>query len=304
MELLITGGTGLIGSHFIARYSDYRFTVLTRSVFEARKRLPDRVKLISSLDVLSNLDDFDAVINLAGEPIIDKRWSGKQKTVIQQSRWEITQRLVDLFARSQHPPETFLSGSAIGIYGDRGDELLTEASVVGKNDFPTEICTRWEEIASQAEPYTRVILLRTGIVLTPEGGALARMLLPFKCCLGGRLGTGQQYMSWIHLQDYLDAMHFLLKATRLSGPVNLVAPKPEMNHLFVQMLAKTLHRVAVLPMPEKLLQLLLGESACLLLNSQRVIPQVLLESGYQFRFQELEAALINLLNDKPNETGD
>jgi uncharacterized protein (TIGR01777 family) len=254
MNILMTGGTGLIGQAFIRQFDDHQFTVLSRSKpnkANASSALPATVNLIDSLDRLHNLDDFDAVINLAGEPIIDKRWSPKQKHIICQSRWLLTQQLVDLFANSQTPPSVFLNGSAIGAYGDRGDQIVTEASPVEVTDFPTKLCLKWEEIAMGAAPYTRVVLLRTGIVLAAHGGALGKMLLPFKCCLGGRIGDGRQFMSWIHYQDHLNAMQFALLESSISGAVNLVAPEAQRNSVFTQALAKSLNRVAVVPLPKK-----------------------------------------------------
>ncbi|WP_295877369.1 TIGR01777 family oxidoreductase [uncultured Zhongshania sp.] len=296
MNILITGGTGLIGSAFIESAKDCQFTVLTRSIAGAKSTLPSSVTCIESLSTLPHLNEFDAVINLAGEPIVDKRWSEEQKDIICQSRWEITQQLVDLFAKSATPPSVFLSGSAIGVYGNRGDESLTEKSSVSERDFPTRLCIRWESIARQAEPYTRVVLLRTGIVLATQGGALAKMLLPFKLCLGGPIGSGQQYMAWIHHRDHIAAMHFLLKDKGISGPVNLVAPNPEKNKEFTQTLAKSLRRIAIFPMPRFVLHALLGESSSLLLNSQKVVPQTLLNRGFSFEFSKLKSALIDLLN--------
>ena len=227
MNILITGGTGLIGSCFIKQFRCHTFTVLTRFPSKAKVQLPESSEFISSLDELHNLDNFDAVINLVGEPIIDKRWSAKQKLIITQSRLQITRRLVELIAGSKQPPKVFLSGSAIGIYGDRVDEVLTESSTLDNTDFPSELCIQWEALAKQAEPYTRVVRMRTGIVLASHGGALAKMLLPFKYCLGGIIGDGQQYMSWIHYRDHIHAMDYLLETDSVSGAVNLVAPRPE-----------------------------------------------------------------------------
>jgi uncharacterized protein (TIGR01777 family) len=295
MKILMTGGTGLIGLAFIQQFPEHEITVLTRTISKAKKRLPSSVKLIDSLEKLQNLDGFDAVINLAGEPIINKRWTDTQKEIICQSRWGVTQQLVNLFASSQNPPQVFLSGSAIGVYGNRGESLLTESSTVTVSDFPTLVCSRWEEIAMQAEPYTRVILLRTGIVLAAHGGALLKMLLPFNLCLGGRLGHGDQFMSWIHYQDHISAMHYLLTESSISGAVNLVAPEPEKNISFTQELAKALKRIAIFPMPKIVLRFILGESSCLLLDSQKISPQKLLKSRYRFSYPSLNLALDDLL---------
>lgn len=302
----MTGGTGLIGQAFIRHFQGHQFTVLTRSVsnqaaklsvFNSTSAMPVTVDFINTLEHLDNLDGFEAVINLVGEPIIDKRWSAQQKHIICQSRWLVTQQLVDLFAISQTPPAVFLSGSAIGIYGDRGDQMVTEDSPVEVTDFASQLCLNWEQIALSAAPYTRVVLLRTGIVLTAAGGALGKMLLPFKCCLGGPIGGGKQFMSWIHYQDHISAMQHALLENSISGAVNLVAPEAQRNSVFTQTLAKSLNRVAVFPLPKKILQVLLGESSCLLLDSQRIVPQKLLKNGFEFKFHSLRLALDNLLKD-------
>ncbi len=296
MKVLITGGTGLIAQAFIKRFiKELKFTVLTRSPKAAKKKLPTSVDLIDSLDKLNNLNDFDAVINLAGEPIIDKRWHEQQKQLICQSRWQTTQDLVDLFSKSQTPPNVFLSGSAIGIYGNRLDEELIENSTLEQNDFPTQVCLQWEEIAQQAKTYTRVVTLRTGIVLSTNGGALAKMIQPFKLGLGGRIGDGQQYMSWIHYQDHINAMFHILTTSSICGPVNIVSPQAERNQNFTKALAKKLHRPATFPMPKFVLKCLFGESSCLLLDSQKVQPKILLNSGFEFEYTNLSSALDDLI---------
>lgn len=300
MNILITGGSGLIGRAFIEQFDQHHFTVLSRSPASSRSKknpaLPASARVINSLGCLDNLDQFDAVINLAGEPIIDKRWSIKQKQIICHSRWSLTQQLVKLFELSENPPSVFLCGSAIGAYGDRGTQALTETFAVEVCDFATQLCLGWEKIALQASSYTRVVLLRTGIVLSANGGALAKMLLPFKCCLGGRIGDGEQYMSWIHYQDHINAMHHVLLEESVSGAVNLVAPEAQKNSAFTKTLAKALNRVAILPVPKKMMQLLLGESASLLLDSQNVVPEKLLESGFKFKYMTLKLALDDLIS--------
>lgn len=295
MKILITGGTGLIGQRFIQANPSHEYTVLTRSAEKAKTKLLSSIKLLECLTQLDNLDEFDAVINLAGEPIVDKRWTEQQKRIICDSRWDITQQLVELFRVSLTPPEIFLSGSAIGVYSDHGDLLITERDVATKNDFASSVCRQWEEIAKQAEPYTRVVYLRTGIVLDPEGGALAKMLMPFKMYLGGRMGSGRQYMSWIHIQDMIGAMAFLLSHSEVKGAVNMVAPEPVTNQQFTRELATALKRFAIFPVPKTMLKLLLGESSTLLLGSQRVEPGALLEASYEFKFPEIGAALSDLL---------
>jgi len=311
MKILMSGGTGLIGRAFIERFPEHQFTLLCRplqpasSFFlaslrsgarrRARQQLPESVAVIENLTQLENLDDFDAVINLAGEPIIDRRWTASQKNIICQSRWRLTEQLVALLASSRRPPRVLLSGSAIGVYGDQGAECLNEAASIAAADFPSQLCQRWEAIAQQAAAHTRVVCLRTGIVLATGGGALAKMRLPFKCGLGGRLGDGRQFMSWIHLDDHLRAMAYLLEADDINGPVNLVAPAPVSNRTFTRALGAAVKRPALLPAPAMLLSLLLGESACLLLGSQRVLPEKLLAAGFEFEFSEVGQALEDLL---------
>lgn len=295
MKILMTGGTGLIGHRFIQRYPEHEYTVLTRSPEKAKKKLPNTVALLDSLSTLENLDGFDGVINLAGEPIVDKRWTEHQKQAIRDSRWSVTQQLVDLFRLSKTPPSVFLSGSAIGIYGDHGDFVVTERDTSTTLDFAASLCQRWEAIAKEAEPYTRVVHLRTGIVLDPKGGALAKMLTPFKLCLGGRLGNGRQFMSWIHIQDMVGGIAFLLNNKESSGAFNMVAPEPVTNQQFTEALAAALNRMAVLPVPSFMLKLMLGESSRLLLGSQRVNPDALISQSYSFQFPDLNAALTDLL---------
>jgi len=303
MKILITGGTGLIGSAFMRAFTQEDFTCLTRSPESAKRLLPPNVKLLSSLSQLANLDEFDAVINLAGEGLFAKRWSEQQKTEICQSRWEITEQLVNLFAQSKNPPKVFLSGSAIGVYGNNGAHSLSEDSLLTKDDFSAQLCQRWEQIALTASAYTRVVLLRTGIVLSPQGGALAQMLPAFRFGCGGRMGDGEQFMSWIHYQDHINTMHYLLHQQDIAGAVNLVAPIPVTNRVFTQTLARTLNRPALLPLPKQLLKLLFGEAACLVLDSQKVVPQKLLSNGFQFQFENLAAALVQL-TATPRQKGD
>lgn len=298
MHILFTGGSGFIGSHFIHRFPHYRYTVLTRSAARTKRRLPESVQCIEQLDQLDSLDSFDAVINLCGEPIADKRWTKKQKQRICESRWQPTRKLVDLFKRSLTPPEVFISGSAIGFYGDTGERKTVETDAPTCQDFAYSVCDRWEDLARGAEPVTRVVILRTGIVLDSDGGALAKMLPPFKLGVGGRIGSGQQYMSWIHMQDMITAMDYLLRSGSARGVFNMTAPESLVNDHFSNLLAKSLNTRVRLPLPETLLRLLMGESADLLLNSQRVYPQRLLDLGYEFRFPDLAAALDDLFGEQ------
>jgi len=284
----------LIGSQFIHHYPEFQYTVVTRDIKAARKKLPASVELISSLNTLDNLDGFDGVVNLAGEPLIGKRWSGSDADKIRTSRLHTTAKLVELFHQSNQPPGVFLSGSAIGIYGETGAQSFDEAAELTANDFAAALCQDWELTAAQAAIKTRVVNLRTGIVLSTKGGALSQMLPSFRFGLGGPIGNGEQFMSWIHMEDMLRAMHALLRSN-ISGAVNMVAPKPLTNARFSAVLASVLRRPAFLRVPPFMLKLILKDSSELLLASQRITPFKLIESGFEFKYPELEGALRNLL---------
>ncbi|GGF82185.1 TIGR01777 family oxidoreductase [Alteromonas lipolytica] len=293
MQILITGGTGLIGKQLICRLGNqHQFTVLTRSTSKARQQLPDtgNITLIDNLDALDNFNEFDVIINLAGEPIADKRWTSQQKYQICQSRWQLTTALVSKINASSTPPHTFISGSAIGYYGRQGDKVVTEENTEPHNEFTHEVCERWEKIAETVQQTCRVCLLRTGVVLAAEGGALAKMRLPFKLGLGGPIGSGEQYMSWIHLDDMVNAIEFLLTHPECAGPFNLTAPQPVTNHEFVKAFGNALGRPAIMPMPGFALKLIMGEAADMLLTGQRVIPQKLQGAGFTFKFDSIQSA--------------
>lgn len=296
MRILVTGGTGLIGSQLVPLLtSAHTVEVLTRNVAMAEKVLNHKIPFHSSIDQFENLNDFDAVINLAGEPIVNKRWSTKQKAIIEHSRWDLTEQLVALIKRSDNPPSVFISGSAIGYYGRQGDQEISETNDIFHDEFSHQICKTWEEIALQAESHrTRVCILRTGIVLSNLGGALGKMLLPFKLGLGGSIGSGKQYMSWIHIQDMLNGIEFLLENQNCAGIYNFTAPTPITNKDFSKTLAASLNRPSFFTTPEFVLKLAMGEMADLLLYGQRVIPTRLTESGYQFTYAELDIALRSL----------
>ncbi len=297
MHIFITGGTGLIGRHLIPallRDASTKITVLTRDATKAKASLPDNVALVTSLDDTLDFDDVDAVINLAGEPIADKRWSETQKTRISESRWQITQQLTDKINAAEQPPATFISGSAIGYYGRQGDKLVTEAFTEVHREFTHTVCEQWERIALQASQKSRVCLLRTGVVLSRDGGALSKMRLPFSLGLGGRIGDGNQYMSWIHINDMVAAILFLLKHKNCEGAYNLTAPTPVTNSEFVKAYAASLGRPAIFPMPALALKLLMGEAADLLLTGQRVVPQKLQDAGFQFTFSDVRSAFADI----------
>ncbi|MDI3323496.1 TIGR01777 family oxidoreductase [Pontibacterium granulatum] len=295
MKVLITGGTGFIGQAYIKWRQPHgvNFTCITRNPDRAKKILGPDVRTVSSL---MEVDDeaFDAVINLCGEPIADRRWSDKRKNLLRYSRLTMTHALVDWMAMSEKKPSVFISGSAIGYYGTHpGDDLLVEASAV-RQGFTHSLCADWEEEAMRAaELGVRVCLIRTGVVLG-EGGALKKMLPPFKMGVGGPIGTGRQWMSWIHLEDELRAIDFLLRHQTLQGAFNLTAPEARRNAEFAQALGRSLKRPAKLPLPPFVVELMLGEGAELLLEGQRVYPQRLMQAGFEFKYPELDQALAQI----------
>jgi uncharacterized protein len=238
---------------------------------------------------------FDAVIHLAGETIFG-HWTAAKKQNILHSRVEGTRNLAEALAQAEEKPKVFICGSAIGYYGNRGEEQLREESAPGTG-FLAEVCQQWEEATMPAvQADIRTAHLRTGIVLSPKGGALGAMLLPFKLGVGGRVGDGRQWQSWIHVQDLVGAIHHIMKNDLLQGPVNMVAPKPVRNTEFTKTLARVLSRPAILPMPAFAVRTVFGEMGQeLLLSSQKVEPGKLISSGYPFRFRELQPALQALL---------
>ncbi|WP_394146311.1 TIGR01777 family oxidoreductase [Vibrio atypicus] len=300
MKILLTGGTGFIGRELLKYFTTHDVVLLTRSPQQAKSLVyyadMGNVSYISDLEQFHDLNEFDAVINLAGEPIADKRWSKKQKQEICDSRWKLTEKIVDLIHASTSPPSVFISGSAVGYYGDQQEHPFDEALHVHHESFPHHVCSKWENIANRARSEsTRVCILRTGIVLAPEGGALSKMLLPYKCGLGGPVGSGKQYMPWIHMLDMVRAIVYLLETEHANGEFNLCAPHPVTNKHFSQTLAKSLSRPHLLFTPKWALKLAMGESSILLFDSIRAKPKKLTELGFRFSYSRLEPALKNLL---------
>lgn len=290
-QVVIAGATGFLGSALVAELGKEGVTVRRlrrRGGGDMRDIVwhPERGELDPGA-----LEGADAVVNLAGEPIA-QRWTSEKKAAIRDSRILATTLLARTIARLERPPGVFLSGSAIGIYGDRGDEELDEQSPTGSG-FLAETAVAWERAAETASSAsTRVVLLRTGIVLNPAGGALAKMLLPYKFGLGGRIGSGKQWMSWIGLEDWVRAVVFLLRAATVNGPVNLVAPSPVPNGGFAKTLARVVGRPTLGLVPALLVELLFGEMGReTLLGSQRIHPRRLMEAGFQFAHSTLEPAL-------------
>lgn len=296
MRLLISGASGLLGSElqpFLRRAGhDVNHLSRTRDGKECCNFYWD--PYAETLDDLA-LEGVEAVIHLSGQNIA-RRWTSAQKRAIRKSRAQTTRFLCKAIANYEEPPKTLICASAIGYYGDRGDELLDESSAPGSG-FLAEVTREWEAAAAPAaEQGIRVVNLRIGVVLSRKGGALAKMLLPFKLGVGGKIGGGDQYWSWVAIDDVVGAIGHALTNESLSGPVNAVAPNPATNAEFTRALGKTLSRPTIMPLPRFAARLALGEMAdALLLASARVAPKKLLESGYQFRHPRLEEALRHAL---------
>jgi len=297
MRVLISGARGLIGSALAAHLQKESHEVVR---LVRTKKGDDLVSILwnpegGAVDK-SSLAGFDAVIHLAGENIAARRWSKEQKTRIKDSRVKSTRLLSRALAQLDTPPQTFICASAIGYYGDRGDEILTETSPPGEG-FLAEVCRLWEEATTPAaERGVRVVNLRTGVVLSNKGGALEKMITPIKLGLGGKLGGGRQYMSWITLKDEIGAVYHILTHEQITGPVNLVSPHPVTNAEFTGKVAAFLHRRAFIPVPAFIIRLAAGEMAdALVLASARVEPAKLLKTGYNFKHPHLDAALPEIL---------
>ena len=295
-KILITGGTGFLGSHLVHRLSQrgYALTVLSRDADKVKQQFGSLALPVTRVTDLADAGTFKAVINLAGAGIFDRRWTAARKQILRDSRIRLTQELVHWISTSQTPAEVLISGSAVGIYGDQGDVVLIEDSA-SRADFSQQLCADWEYAALQAADYTRVCLIRTGLVLGSNGGLLQRMRLPFQWGLGGAIGRGQQWMSWIHVEDWLAIVERMLDDRQMSGAYNATAPNPVTNQTFSASLAHLLNRPMLLPLPANAMKLLLGEMATLVLGSQRVLPQRLLAEGFKFEYPDLETALRKLL---------
>ena len=297
MNLLITGGTGLIGyalQESLFR-QQHRSTIVTRFPEKAAPRFQKGTHIFRSVAEIPASHRIDAVVNLAGAQIVGKRWTRARKQMIWNSRVEFTQQLVRWLSERRQKPEALINGSAIGFYGDCGEQAVDEHHGVGQ-DFGAQLCSAWETEAKKAESLgIRVCLARTGLVLSNRGGMLQQMLLPFRMGLGSKIGSGRQWMSWIHISDQIAALELLLNDRNLSGPFNLTAPGAVTNDAFTSTLARVIHRPRFFTAPQFAIRTALGEASELLLGGQRVAPQRLLECGYRFQFSSLEPALRALL---------
>lgn len=293
MHILVTGGTGFIGSALcpVLLEDGHRLTILTRRPQKVFAAYGDRIKAIKRFDELDDNVVVDAVINLAGEGIADRPWTPPRKAELHASRVTLTEELVDWLSRSGRRPGVMISGSAVGWYGAQGEALLEE-DAPAHEDYLHGLCADWEKAARGVETLgVRLCIVRTGLVLGKSGGMLKRMLPIFGLGLGGRLGSGEQWLSWITLSDYVAAVRFLLERKDVAGVFNLTAPRPETNADFTRTLARILKRPAIIPIPAPVLTLAMGEMSCLLLTGQRVLPSHLLSSGFSFRYRTLDEAL-------------
>jgi uncharacterized protein (TIGR01777 family) len=302
MRILVSGSTGFLGSALLKALEGQGHSI-ARLVRPGT--LPGKARGAAAQNIAwdpvagqfeaSAAEGADALIHLAGASIADGRWNASRKELLRTSRVDATRHLIGALAKLQRPPRVIVAASAIGYYGSRGEETLTETSAAGSGFLPG-ICREWEaETARGAEFGARVVSLRFGIILAAHGGALAKMVTPFKLGLGGRLGDGRQWMSWVTLAEVVSIAQFALVTPALTGPVNVVSPNPLRNSEFTTVLAKALHRPAIFPAPPFALRLALGEMAdALLLGSQRVLPAKLTESGYRFQQPNLAEALAGI----------
>ncbi|HEY6246484.1 MAG TPA: TIGR01777 family oxidoreductase [Pyrinomonadaceae bacterium] len=296
MRILITGSHGLVGKALISELNKdgHEIVGLVRHKSEGPSEIewhPNQGSIDSE-----RVSGFDVVVHLAGESIASGRWTDEKKRKIRESRVNGTTLLSQALARSSKPPAAFISASAIGYYANRGDELLNEKSAPG-NDFLAEVCVAWERATGEAEAKgIRTVHSRFGIVLDQNGGALAKMLTPFRMGVGGRIGDGKQWMSWIALVDVIKGLKFVIEHNSINGPVNFVAPNPVTNGEFTKFLGEALSRPTLFPMPSFAVRLAFGEMAdALLLSSAKVEPKRLLDSGYRFEFENLQSALAAIL---------
>ncbi len=304
-RVLVVGGSGFIGQHLVKQLLEmnYRVTVYTRNLSKTKSIFLSAYveQELTITDEILSSEHYQIIINLAGKPLDESRWNDRVKEQILASRIDTTEKIIHYIRQTENKPELLINGSAIGFYGPRGSEKLTEQSD-GTTSFSHQLCQSWERQALLAsESGVRVCLLRTGVVLGKDGGALASMLTPFKLGLGGPIGNGQQYMSWIHIEDLVSLIIWLMTNQSIDGPVNGVAPSAVTNEQFSQTLASILKRPCMLRMPGFMVRLLFGEMADeLLLKGQRVVPEVALSNDFTFHFPVLGHALENLLLPPPS----
>jgi uncharacterized protein len=295
MQVAIAGGSGFLGTALRRRLVEqgHHVRVLTRRAGPGQQDIEWRPDGTAG-PWAKALTGTDAIVNLAGAGIADARWTESRKTLLRSSRILATRSLVAAMQTMDAPPRALISASGVGYYGDRGAALVTEDTPPG-GDFLADLCVAWEEEAQHAASFTRVVTLRTGIALHPSGGALAKMLLPFRLGVGGPIGSGTQFFPWIHLDDWVDLVAFSLTTADARGPLNLTAPNPVTNLEFTRALGRAVRRPAFLPVPGFGLRAALGELAETLLTGQRAVPRRAEQLGFTFRFRDIDAALTDLL---------
>lgn len=299
MKVAIAGGTGLIGKTLTKQLllKGHEAYILTRNPYN--KRRSDGIHYIEWLTPEAvpeeKLEGIDAFINLAGENLSNGRWTDQKKQEILESRIDVTRETVRILHALKKTPKVLINGSAVGFYGRSFHEAFTEDVTVPGGDFLADVVTKWEQEAQNAPESTRVIMSRFGVVLSAEEGALKKMLPAFKLGIGGKLGTGEQWMSWVHVEDVAKALIYCLENEDIQGPVNVTAPSPARMKVFGQTLADVLNRPFWAPVPSNILKAALGEMSVLLLDGQQVIPQKLLDHGFNFSYPDLNDALYDLV---------
>jgi uncharacterized protein (TIGR01777 family) len=310
MRIVISGGTGFLGSPLAEMYAEegHDVRVLSRSLMSGDTRhdpgtgLPGVTRVGWKPDGKCGpwaavIEGADALVNLAGASIADGRWTEQRKAQLRESRLLATRSLASAICAAANPPAVFISGSAVGFYGPAGSDPKTEIDPPG-HDFLAELCRDWEAEAQKADRAgSRVTLLRTGVVLERSGGALPKMMMPFKFFAGGRIGSGHQYVSWIHRLDWIEMVRWIVQTPGVSGPVNATAPHPVTNRHLARALGRSLRRPSVLPAPEIALKIALGEMANSILTGQRVLPARAQKEGYHFRYPEIEQAFRGIFED-------
>ncbi len=301
-KIIITGATGLIGQQLTIKLTDmdYKITIFTRNPDNAQKKLPNVHKVVKwEYDYvdewLHELESVDAVIHLAGANLSTKRWNKEYKKLLYDSRIISTKKLIEAIKTVERKPKVFITASAIGYYGNRSDEILTEESEAGK-DFLANLCNDWEKEAKNVEQFgVRSVQIRTGLALSRNEGALKQMLPAFKYFIGGPLGNGKQWYSWLHIEDIVNVYVKALESEILSGPINAVSPNPVTMKKFAKILGDVLHRPSFFSVPKIILLLVIGQVAEVVTSSQRVVPEKLLNSSFKFKFEKLEDALRDIL---------
>ncbi|KJH82409.1 TIGR01777 family oxidoreductase [Pseudomonas sp. KSR10] len=296
MNILLTGGTGLIGRKLCQYWlaEGHKLWVWSRTPERVAERCGEGVTGVGQLQEMDQVP-LDAVINLAGAPIADRPWTRSRRLLLWNSRINLTEQLIEWLSGQLKQPQVLISGSAVGWYGDGGERELSEDDGPAGNDFASQLCGAWEESAMRAKRLgIRVVLVRTGLVLARDGGFLQRLMPLFRLGLGGRQGSGRQWMPWIHIDDEIALIDFLLRQPAAHGPYNACSPQPVRNAEFAKALGRSLGRPAILPVPALALRGTLGELSGLILGGQKAIPARLRAAGFHFRFVELDAALADL----------